>query len=69
MRTVFNIKLDEDLKTKYKPGSDCYLGQTLSQIEAKKRKLFKNPLARFRFIAKISLLSLCKAKQSEFLVK
>ena len=39
MRTVFTIKSTEDLKSKYKPGSDYYLGQTLSQLEATKRNL------------------------------
>ena len=41
MRTVFTVKSTEDLKSKYKPGSDYYLGQTLSRLEAKKRNLRK----------------------------
>ena len=56
MRTVFTIKSSEDLKIKYKPGSDSYLGQTLSRLEAKKRNLRNSePEAS---VAKISLLSL-----------
>ena len=63
MRTIITITPTEDLKSKYKPGSDYYLGQTLSQLEAKKRNLcHEEPFAlyaRFRFlIAKISLLSI-----------
>ena len=37
MRTIFTIKSTENQKSKYKPGSDYYLGQTLSQIETKNR--------------------------------
>ena len=37
--TIFSIKSTEDLKSKYIPGSDHYLGQTLSRLEAKKRNL------------------------------
>ena len=39
MRTVFTIKSTEDLKSKYKPGSDYYLGQTLGRLEAMNRNL------------------------------
>ena len=39
MRTVFTIKSTEDLKSKCKPGSDYYLGKTLSRLETKKRNL------------------------------
>ena len=58
MRIVFTIKSTEDLKSKYKPGSDYYLGQTLSRLEIQ-REIFamKNPPLQF-LIAKISLLSL-----------
>ena len=59
----FHIKSTKDLQLENKPGSDYYLGQTLSRLEAKKRNLrHKEPSARYaRFgflIAKISLLSL-----------
>ena len=33
MRTVFAIKSVEDLKSKYKTGSDYNLGQTLSRLD------------------------------------
>ena len=36
MKTVFTIKSTEGLKLNYKPGSSCYLGQTLNRLEAKK---------------------------------
>ena len=39
-RTVFTIKTTEDLKSKDKLGSDCYLEKMLSQLEAKKRNQF-----------------------------
>ena len=39
MRTVFTIKSNEDMKSKYKSGLDYYLRQTLSRLEAKKRNL------------------------------
>ena len=44
LRTIFSIKSTEDLKSKYKPGSDYYLGQTLSRLDAR-REIFtiKNP--------------------------
>ena len=32
MRAVFTIKSTEDLKSKYKCGSDYHLGQTLSRL-------------------------------------
>ena len=35
MRTVFTIKSTEDLESIYEAGSDYYLGQTQSQLEAK----------------------------------
>ena len=37
---VFTIKSTEDLKSEYKQGSDYYLWQTLSQLEAKKGNLY-----------------------------
>ena len=40
MKTVYTIKSTEDLKSKYKPGSDYYLGQTLSRLEAEKKEEF-----------------------------
>ena len=60
---LFMIKSSEDLKSKYKPGSDYYLGNTLSRLKAKKRNFHNEEhsarYARFRFlVAKISLLSL-----------
>ena len=39
LRTIFTTKSTEDLKSKYKQGSDNYLVQTLSRLEAKKRNL------------------------------
>ena len=35
-KNVFTMKSTEDLKSKYKPGSGCYLGQTLGRSEATK---------------------------------
>ena len=47
MRTVFTIKTNKDLALEHKPGSDYYLGQTLSRLEVKKRdiRIKKPPLA------------------------
>ena len=61
--SIFTMKSYEDLKSKDKPESDYYLGQTISQLKAKKRNLpNKEPSAyytHFRFlIVKISLLNL-----------
>ena len=43
----FTIKSTEYLKSNYEPGSDYYLGQTLSRLEAKKGNLCNknHPLA------------------------
>ena len=41
MGTIFTIKSIKDVKSKYKPRSDYYLGQTLSRLESKKRNLRK----------------------------
>ena len=59
IRAVFTIKSTKDLESKYKPGLDYYLGQTLGWLEAKKRNL-RNDSPNYAitfFIAKISLLS------------
>ena len=66
MRSVSTIKYTENLKLKYKPESDYYLGQTLSRLQVRREKFaIKNlRVATYRLEAKRQIFAIKNLKRA-----